>query len=234
MKNFKFLLLIISLLFVFYVCEGSSQEKTKYSENKSETQNTELPKRDISNVESIEDEYSEEAKSYYSEIVTKNEYNKNYTPKKWYKDMKIFVKGNKVGYLMNELNKVVSELNGLISGINIEIVDSESESNFIVYFGGQKGYNQICPTSIGYTEHNYGLFVINSSNGEITDGSMYVDIDRTSRSNGEKHLLREELTQSLGLTNDSYKYPESIFYGEWTETTKYTELDKEVIKILYN
>jgi hypothetical protein len=233
MKKNTILLLIFLFLFIFYYCEGSASQSLKNNVF-DDIHLTELEKPNISNVKSIGEGHSEEAKSYYKEIVTKNEYNENYTPQKWYKDMKIFVKGNKLGYLMDELNKVVSELNDLITGIDIKIVNTESESNFIVYFGGQKEYNQLCPYSIKFTEHNYGLFVINSRGNEITDGSMYVDIDRTTKINAEKHLLREELTQSLGLTNDSYKYPESIFYGEWTETIKYTELDKEIIKMLYN
>jgi hypothetical protein len=63
---------------------------------------------------------------------------------------------------------------------------------------------------------------------------MYVDIKRTKRDDAQKHLLREELTQALGLSNDSYDYPESIFYQGWTETTEYTELDKDVIRMMYN
>jgi hypothetical protein len=50
----------------------------------------------------------------------------------------------------------------------------------------------------------------------------------------KKHILREELTQSIGLLNDSMKYPNSIFYQGWTFPTEYTELDKEVIKRHYN
>ena len=49
----------------------------------------------------------------------------------------------------------------------------------------------------------------------------------------KKHLLREELTQSLGFFNDSWLYPESIFYQGWTDVTEYSEMDKEIIKMLY-
>jgi hypothetical protein len=63
---------------------------------------------------------------------------------------------------------------------------------------------------------------------------MYVDVVRTTDEEAQKHLLREELTQSLGLTNDSWKYPESIFYQGWTTTTTYTEMDKRLIDLLYN
>ena len=39
---------------------------------------------------------------------------------------------------------------------------------------------------------------------------MYVDIFRANEQ-GQLHLLREELTQSLGLGQDSEKYLNSIF-----------------------
>jgi hypothetical protein len=68
----------------------------------------------------------------------------------------------------------------------------------------------------------------------LTRGTMYVDIEKITKVDAKKHILREELTQSLGLPNDSYDYPESIFYQGWTETTEYTELDKELIQMLYN
>jgi hypothetical protein len=50
----------------------------------------------------------------------------------------------------------------------------------------------------------------------------------------EKHVLREELTQSLGFGNDSIKYPDSIFYENFSSLTKYSELDKAIIRKHYN
>ncbi len=49
-----------------------------------------------------------------------------------------------------------------------------------------------------------------------------------------KHVLREELTQSLGLMNDSFKYKNSIFYQGNSEVTSYSDIDKQIIKILYS
>jgi hypothetical protein len=63
---------------------------------------------------------------------------------------------------------------------------------------------------------------------------MYVDIYRCESIEGQKHLLREELTQSLGLTNDAFDYRESIFYQKWTETTEYAPIDRKLIEMLYN
>jgi hypothetical protein len=50
----------------------------------------------------------------------------------------------------------------------------------------------------------------------------------------QKSVLREELTQSLGLCNDSWEYPNSIFYQGWSTNTEYSDLDKEIIQMLYN
>ena len=63
---------------------------------------------------------------------------------------------------------------------------------------------------------------------------MYVDTERCTSIDAQKHLLREELTQSLGLFNDSDKYPNSIFQQAWTETTEYSEIDIKMIHMLYN
>ena len=48
-----------------------------------------------------------------------------------------------------------------------------------------------------------------------------------------RHLLREELTQSLGLMNDSNQYPESIFYAPWTDVTVFADIDRMLISMLY-
>ena len=63
---------------------------------------------------------------------------------------------------------------------------------------------------------------------------MYLDIFRANETE-QKHLLREELTQSLGLAKDSPLYPESIFQQSFsTKTTEYAQMDKNLIRLLYH
>ncbi|MFM7758907.1 MAG: DUF2927 domain-containing protein [Crocinitomicaceae bacterium] len=177
--------------------------------------------------------FSIEERNYFNEIAKKTEYGGNTEISRWIKDMKIYVAGEKPDYLMTELYNIVQELNDLIDPIEIEIVNNKKESNYTIFFGSQHDYNSIEPTSSKYTQNNWGLFVING--GEtINRGSMYVDIYRCYDVEGQKHLLREELTQSLGLTNDSYMYPESIFYQQWSTTTSFAPIDKKMIQMLYN
>lgn len=62
---------------------------------------------------------------------------------------------------------------------------------------------------------------------------MYIDVSRANLT-VQKHLLREELTQSLGLARDSQEYVESIFQSAWTTTNEYAEIDRDLIRLLYH
>jgi hypothetical protein len=152
-------------------------------------------------------------------------------PFKWTKDMKIYVDKTDQNYLVDELNRIVNDLNLLIDPIQIKIVNSKDQANYFIYFGYykdfEKKYNVV---NSNLLESNWGFFEIYPNN----TGIMYVDVIRTKEIEAQKHLLREELTQSLGLLNDSWKYPQSIFYQGWTTTTEYSSIDKEIIKMLYN
>jgi hypothetical protein len=143
--------------------------------------------------------------------------------------MKIYVEGQKIDYLMVELNDIVSELNNIINTIEIEIVKNPTEANMFIYFGSSYDFANYCPNvSRSLLTNNWGLFMVTTVNSY-----MYVDINRANEVE-QKHLLREELTQSLGLFNDSYRYPESIYYQGWTTTTEYAQIDVELIEMLYN
>ena len=128
------------------------------------------------------------------------------------------------------MKDIVSELNSIINPIELKIVSSKSEANYFVYFGSHEAfktkYDLLFPSRL---DHNYGYFEV-----YYDSGNMYVDLYRTSDQEAHKHLLREELTQSLGLLNDSYDYPESIFYQGWTTTTEFAPIDIELIDMLYN
>jgi hypothetical protein len=206
--------------------ESNVSDSPKSVDNTTKTNNTE------SDEPKVKKEHSVESKEYFNEIALKSEFKGNMkNVLKWTSDMKIYVDGNKKGYLIDELKRIVSELNDIIDPIEIKIVNSKSESNYIVYFGNYQNlkndYKIYYPELL---ENNYGYFEIMPNNS----GLMYVDITRTSNVDAQKHLLREELTQSLGLVNDSYRYPESIFYQGWTTTTEFAPIDRELIDMLYN
>lgn len=173
---------------------------------------------------------SQEVIDYYNEVVMNTEFDgQNEKALKWTTDMKIYVTGQPSPELLSELKRIVGELNDIINPIDLVIVNSKSDANMIVYFGSANNFANMYPSlDRNRLENNWGYFTVG-----VNTGKMYVDITRANNEE-QKHLLREELTQSLGLLNDSYKYPESIFYQDWTTTTEFAPIDRELIDMLYN
>jgi hypothetical protein len=155
--------------------------------------------------------------------------------RKWRDEMRIFVGGNTTPALLDELASIITEVNTLATdGFQIRIVLDSLEMNYYIFFGPADTYAKIYPSQAGLVEKNWGLFnIFWDPSNQIYAGNMYVDIDRANDIE-EKHLLREELTQSLGLAKDSRRYPESIFQTDWTTTNAYASIDKELIRLLYH
>jgi hypothetical protein len=182
--------------------------------------------------------YDEEVIQYFQEIALGFEYGgAPEVTRKWVTDMKIFVGGNKTPELMNELQAIINEINNLATdGFNISIVTDTLQSNYYVFLGPGTTYAERFPSLATLVTDNWGLFSVYWDVAEqIYSGHMYVDIERANPAE-EKHLLREELTQSLGLSKDSNSdlYLNSIFQAKWTTTTAYDDIDKDLIRLLYH
>lgn len=50
----------------------------------------------------------------------------------------------------------------------------------------------------------------------------------------QRHVLREEVTQSLGLGQDSDRYEDSIFRNSPSLVTEFSSIDREIIALLYD
>lgn len=206
--------------------------------NQSVTSSNPTPSNDVKisedfNLEKASVGRSEETIEYFKEVAYGTEFNGGNEVSRWNSDMKIFVSGDKKDFLMSELNNIVSELNNIINPIEIYVVDRIEDANYVIYFCDGKTYADIEPAVRPYINSNWGMFAV-SGGKVITDGTMYVDVTKCPTINSQKHLLREELTQSLGLKRDSYRYENSIFYQVWSETTEYSPIDIELIEMLYN
>jgi hypothetical protein len=174
--------------------------------------------------------------SYFKEVALGFEFGgASEITRKWSGEMKIYVGGTPNETLRSELDGIINELNTLISdGFSLRIVDDRSQSNFYLFFGSGADYATEYPSQATYVTNNWGLFsVFWNGNNELISGHMYVDIERANPTE-QRHLLREELTQSLGLARDSNLYPSSIFQSSWTTTTSYAAIDEELIRLLYH
>ncbi len=148
---------------------------------------------------------------------------------KWTDNIRIKVNGNPTSTDLDVLNQVISELSLLLGGITIDIVGQDP--NIEVYFTTIDQFSSIEP---GYVSGNMGFFwVWWDSNGVINMAKILIAIDEISQQE-RSHLIREELTQSLGIMNDSYSFEDSIFYQGWTDTINYLPIDRTIISLLYD
>ncbi len=189
----------------------------------------------FSSLEGLSD-YEIDVIEYFKEVALGFEFgNASKITRKWESELKIFVDGEPNSELLDELDDILLQINELAkNGFQIVIVEEPSISNFYIFFGTGTDYAQLYPSQSGLVGSNWGLFSLYwNSDNQFTTGHMYVDIVRADM-NEQKHLLREELTQSLGLARDSQKYTESIFQSSWTITNEYAEIDKDLIRLLYH
>jgi hypothetical protein len=180
--------------------------------------------------------YQKEVIAYFNKVTLGFEFG-NATPitRKWVNDMMLFAGGEQHKDLSGELDKIIREINELATdGFKITLVKDSLLSNYYLFLGTGEQYAKKYPGEADLVNSNFGLFNVSwDGHNNLNSGHMYVDTHRTD-SNAQKHLLREELTQSLGLARDALDYPESIFQQNWTTTTTYAPIDKDLIRLLYH
>ena len=169
---------------------------------------------------------------YYEEITSGSELDGFSKEKfKFYKDVKIYIYGEKNDTLISELNKIVGELNDLIETINVSIISDSTKANVKVYFGSAEYFCSKRSDKLVHDLSKYaqGFVLAFPCYGVLNGSSVFVNTAVIDNMTRKKHVLREELTQAFGFCHDSYKYPDSIFYENFSSVTEYSELDKLVI-----
>ncbi|HEY9668533.1 MAG TPA: DUF2927 domain-containing protein, partial [Coleofasciculaceae cyanobacterium] len=172
--------------------------------------------------------YTSEQINYFLEVAMGTEYGgSNPTLKKWDEDIKIKVVGSPTPEDLKTLQTVINEINTLTGTVRLQI--DPNNANLELYFIPEPRFASYEPN---YQPINYGFFW-NSWDKDIIYHSRILITTVGVTQKERSHLIREELTQSLGLMKDSDKYRESIFYQDWTDTTSYAAIDKAVIEMLY-
>ena len=175
--------------------------------------------------------YSQETVEYFDEVAMGTEDGRRYDHVTRYTtDVKIYMEGHQPQYIVDELNGIVSELNGIINTVDVQVTNSKSDANMVISIG-----------SLDKIKNEYPVFkntIYQNANAGFSIGMNYSNVFLNTNNirsvQHAKHVLREELTQAMGLMNDSYKYPESVFYEGVSEVTEYAPIDRELIDILYN
>jgi len=183
------------------------------------------------------DPYDLEVIEYFQEIALGFDADKeNSVTHKWKADAKIFIGGQPSTANITEIEKIIAEVNQLATdGFSIEIVPDSIQANFYVYVGTAAQYGKIFPTFAELATTNVALFnVYWNSENYLRLALVFIDNEK-SDSSAQTHFMRMMVTRSLGLTNTSYNYYESIFFGDsWQENKTYTKIDRDLIRLLYH
>jgi len=153
---------------------------------------------------------------------------------KWEKDIIMYIEGYYTTQDIINIKNIVAELNGIQNRVKITITKTKSAANSIVYFGDFKTFDKkYLNNTAGDISCNGYCGIFGPVNSTIIE-SVKIFIRSQCSTGDRKHAIIEEITQSLGLANDSWKYPESIFYEGYSTTQQLSKLDRELIKMLYN
>lgn len=176
-----------------------------------------------------------EQERYFCEIALGSEFGRKYHKiRKWEQPIQVYLAGEELIYLEEELDQILEELNHLLPSTGLFRVFDPLQANMTIFLGSGKDFSQMVRQAKEKVKNNWGLvFIKQNRQGIIKESHIYIDVFRATDPVAQKHLLREELTQALGLLNDSQQFPNSIFYQEWTLTNSYSDLDKWLIQTLY-
>jgi len=178
----------------------------------------------------------DEITNYFIDIALGFEFgSSSLVTRKWEDDMKIYIDGLPSTELLEELDSLIIELNSYFTdGFQITITESKEDANFFLFFGSGPDFSEKYNVNLSYTETNIGLFFMKyNAHNFLISGKSYVntvDVDLYT----QKHILREELTQSLGLARDSNIYEDSVFFQYSNEVVEFSDLDIKLIKLLYS
>lgn len=150
---------------------------------------------------------------------------------RWETPIRIFVTGSPSSDDLDQLNKFIMELATHCPNLpNISLVDSEREANVVFYYGPL----DTLARHVDYYHEGWGSFSYQyNGRHQIISGKIGIATDKNNR-DSKRHLLREELTGLLGLTNDHDLYADSILYQPWTTVSQLSDVDWLMLNMLYD
>ncbi|MEO1209603.1 MAG: DUF2927 domain-containing protein [Cyanobacteria bacterium J06638_20] len=173
---------------------------------------------------------SSDAVDYFLQIAMGSEWGSSGgVVRKWTGPVRIGVQGNPTYEDEQTLNAVISELNRLIEDDRVTLTLDNRNPNVVIRFVPESQFRSIEPN---YRPRNLGFFWLEWNSQSISNARILISTTGVTQQE-RSHLIREELTQVMGLMRDSYDYADSIFYQRWTDVTEYAAIDREVIQLLY-
>ncbi len=188
----------------------------------------------------LKQKYSDRAINYFYETAFSQDYvGPKEVSTKWENDIWISLQGELWANDSLYVAKAMEQLNALNLPIRLRLTDDTILANLPVYFGDYSYLEE--KLNLKKYVPFLGIGFINEGSSEIrsakigiaNNASSYVRLDSSDSAILRQKYILEEITQSLGITADSWEYHNSVFFEGKNRTSKLSELDKQVVKLLY-
>ena len=172
-----------------------------------------------------------ETLSYFNEVALHEEGSS--APdrlRKWQTNPRIRVNLNPTAADRQFLTALIAEINSIQGAIVLSEV--QSGENVDLYFVSTNQFTDCDP----HAENGYAAYFVRYDNTHVPyviDGANVMiasDIAQDAR----QAAMRQDITQMLGLPNDSDRYPDSAFREDWPLPSEYSAIDRDILRLLYD
>ncbi len=174
----------------------------------------------------------EKSIEYMQEVAFQSEYGKDKDKNvlhKYIDPMVLYFEGNYTDEDTMFIDAFLKTLSEKLPNLSILRSFAKEKANVVVSY---VPYDQLKESVPDYIKGNWGFFRYYTHNNRITHAYIGITSD-ISTQEIRNHLFMEELIGSMGLANDSYTYPDSILYQEWSTTQSPNEIDWLCLQLLY-
>lgn len=193
------------------------------------------------NLLALKRKYDARTINYFYETVFHEDFAKGNNDNlwKWTTDPTIAIKGHASAVDTASVREVIAEINSFGLPLKCRLAQAPDSGSIQVFFGNVEevasflGLGDLSAMGVD-TNSTFGFAIPESYDGTLTKtkiGIYYFSGDTTAAS--RRKVVLEEIVQGLGIIGDSYSYPSSLFFQNSNPQKQFTELDKKVLRLLY-
>jgi len=181
-------------------------------------------------------------RSFY-DIALNAEYRSERVPpvvKRWMRPLRVWMySGSGDSDAQRSLLKDHLRTLGEIARLSVRLVDDRRNANVKVFFASERELEHLVrrempSTALKQLPHSQCLGSIRfNKKSEITGGTVVIPVERAKASGKLEPCIVEEVTQMLGLINDS-RFARDTVFSDDTQDERLTGLDYLLIKLLYS
>jgi Protein of unknown function (DUF2927) len=150
---------------------------------------------------------------------------------RWDGDLRINITGEPEYSDIDAVLSAMEELKGLTGNVSLSLTDSDA--NVIVYVGNEAPILDYL--EINDTSYSHGGFFFWTLDDSVTVNRSVIAISSDYYSGAARaNNLRYGLAYVLGLHGLSPLYPDSIFYTGYAQVDHYSDLDRALVRMLYD